>query len=169
MLGDVEGPATSPSPKPAVLVDDKEEARGWDTDERDDGDEASDDDSEDEEDDDRGRAVKATFSLARKKTKPVKLRSYDQSARESWVGVGSGAFIDAGGTWVETVKKDKAITRREAGSTLRRSHQLHRRAGVDELRIPRDLSSVTSVNCALTQEVELKPKDLRKAVDEQRL
>ena len=130
------------------------------------------DDDDNDENDPVSIAVKNTFSLARKNAKPVRVETYDRTVGVSWAGIGSGAAIDAGGTWVELEKKK----RMEASGTNAASRkkepaapQAPAESEVDGLRIPRDLSTVTAVNFVLTQEVgKLKPKDLRKAIDEQR-
>jgi hypothetical protein len=139
-----------------------------------------------DEDHDRDalNATSQTFSLARKNVNNVPLETYDTKADLSWHGLGSGAAIDAGGAYIgiKTRKRHRrkmeiskqnslTMTSEELKAKAKEDskHDIPEETVVDGIRIPRDLSTMSSVNFVLTQEVgKLKPKDLKKAVTQQR-
>ena len=125
-----------------------------------------------------------SFSLARKKVRDIPLETYDQTSDLSWHGVGSGAAIDVGGAYIgiktkrrhrrkmETLKQDSlnmTSEEMEAVAKKKNENEIPDETIVDGIRIPRDLSNMSSVNFVLTQEVgKLKPKDLKVAIAKQR-
>ena len=137
-----------------------------------------------DEDVDALNATMQSFSLARKKVRDIPLETYDQTSDLSWHGVGSGAAIDVGGAYIgiktkrrhrrkmETLKQDSlnmTSEEMEAVAKKKNENEIPDETIVDGIRIPRDLSNMSSVNFVLTQEVgKLKPKDLKVAIAKQR-
>jgi hypothetical protein len=137
-----------------------------------------------DEDPDAVLATTQTFSLARKNMHNVPLETYDSKADLPWHGLGSGAAIDAGGAFIglKVRKQHRAKTKRVLNESMtmtseeliakakkQSASEIPEETVVDGIRIPRDLSTMTSVNFVLTQEVgKLKPKDLKRAVAQQR-
>ena len=111
----------------------------------------------------------------------IPLETHDQTSDLSWHGVGSGAVIDVGEPIgiktkrrhrrkMETLKQDSLnMTSEEMEAIAKNENEIPDETIVDGIRIPRDLSNMSSVNFVLTQEVgKLKPKDLKVAIAKQR-
>mmetsp|Transcript_18802 Transcript_18802/g.24219 ORF Transcript_18802/g.24219 Transcript_18802/m.24219 type:complete len:1082 (-) Transcript_18802:17-3262(-) len=99
------------------------------------------------------------------------LETYDMGFPNAPRGTGAGAVFDAGAAWIHTKRKKQHLKQTKAGRTMPPPGPPPDRPEtvVEGLRIPGKLNSNAAVNFVLTQVPgKLKPKDLKKAIDEHR-